>query len=43
LAGRYTITWDGRNQAGAPVACGVYLYELRARSFRSVQKMLLMK
>ena len=42
-AGRYTITWDGRNQAGAQVASGVYLYELRAGSFRSVQKMLLMK
>ena len=43
VAGRYTIDWDGRNQAGAQVASGVYLYELRAGSFRSVQKMVLMK
>jgi flagellar hook assembly protein FlgD len=42
-AGHYTATWDGRTQAGVPVASGVYLYELRAGSFRSVQKMLLMK
>jgi hypothetical protein len=42
-AGRYTITWDGRNTAGTQAASGVYLYELRAGSYRSVQKMLLMK
>jgi hypothetical protein len=42
-AGRYTITWDGRNTAGTQAASGVYLCELRAGSFRSVQKMLLMK
>jgi hypothetical protein len=42
-AGYYQITWDGRNTSDAQVASGVYLYELRAGNFRSVQKMLLMK
>ncbi|MGH7450677.1 MAG: FlgD immunoglobulin-like domain containing protein [bacterium] len=27
-AGRYTVAWDGRNQAGEAVAAGMYLYRL---------------
>jgi len=27
--GRYQITWDGRNDAGARVASGMYFFELR--------------
>jgi hypothetical protein len=27
-AGEHTVTWDGRNDAGAPVAAGVYFYRL---------------
>jgi hypothetical protein len=42
-AGRYSISWDGLSAAGVQVASGVYLYELRAGSFRSTRKMLLMK
>jgi hypothetical protein len=42
-AGRHAIPWDGHNTAGSQVGAGVFLYELRAGSFRSVQKMLLMK
>ena len=42
-AGRYEAEWDGRNSAGALVASGVYLYEMRAGDFRSVRKMLLTK
>jgi photosystem II stability/assembly factor-like uncharacterized protein len=29
-AGRYTITWDGRNEQGESLASGVYIYQLRA-------------
>jgi hypothetical protein len=29
-AGRYAITWDGRNEQGEALASGVYLYQLRA-------------
>ncbi|MEW6061430.1 MAG: choice-of-anchor D domain-containing protein [Bacteroidota bacterium] len=42
-AGSYTITWDGRNNFGSPVATGMYIYRLRAGSFVSTKKMLLMK
>jgi hypothetical protein len=43
-AGGYHLAiWDGENSAGQRVASGVFLYELRVGSFRSVQKMVLMK
>jgi len=29
-AGRYAITWDGRNELGQQIASGVYIYQLRA-------------
>ena len=29
-AGRYQVTWDGRNDAGEVVANGVYIYRLTA-------------
>lgn len=41
--GRYTITWDGRNDAGAVVASGVYLYRLQAGNFVRTRKMLFLK
>jgi flagellar hook assembly protein FlgD len=30
--GNNEIYWDGKNQAGEPVASGVYIYRLRAVS-----------
>ncbi len=48
-AGEYTRTWDGRNDSGEPVASGLYLYELVARTghagavFRKTNKMVLLK
>jgi hypothetical protein len=42
-AGAHTALWDGQNAEDGQVSSGVYLYELRAGSFRSIQKMLLMK
>lgn len=38
-----TITWDGTNQSGRPVASGVYFYRLQAGDFIQSRKMLLMK
>jgi hypothetical protein len=32
--GARTVTWDGRNDGGAPVAAGVYLVELRGEAGR---------
>lgn len=42
-AGRYQFQWDSRNDAGAIVASGVYLYRLHAGSFVKTRKMLLVK
>ncbi|MBT3271224.1 hypothetical protein HN371_29060 [Candidatus Poribacteria bacterium] len=35
--------WDGRNTLGERVASGVYVYELRAREFRAIRRMLVRK
>lgn len=49
-AGFYSITWDGRNDAGKAVSSGVYFYSLIARAsrdlshtFRQSKKMTLLK
>jgi choice-of-anchor B domain-containing protein len=41
--GEYQAIWDGRNDSGAQVGSGVYLYRLVARDFVQVRKMILMK
>jgi hypothetical protein len=43
LPGRYTVTWDGRNDRGHPVASAVYLYRLRIGSHTETQRLLLLK
>ncbi|MDI6794949.1 MAG: FlgD immunoglobulin-like domain containing protein, partial [bacterium] len=35
--------WDGKDEAGQEVASGVYLYQLRAGSFVSTRKMIVLK
>ena len=42
-AGYHTLTWKGRDESGRTVAAGVYLLEMRARDFRHVRKLLLLK
>ncbi|MDZ7262201.1 MAG: T9SS type A sorting domain-containing protein, partial [candidate division KSB1 bacterium] len=42
-AGYHKITWNGTDQAGQPVASGVYLYQLKAGSFVAMKKMLLLR
>jgi fibronectin type 3 domain-containing protein len=42
-AGFYTVTWDGRDQAGQEVATGAYLYRLRAAGHTQTAKMTLLK
>ncbi len=42
-AGMHTAVWDGRNDAGQPVASGVYFYKLVARDFTQTRKMVLLK
>jgi hypothetical protein len=42
-AGHYVALWDGTNKNGSPVTSGVYFYRMTAGSFRSMQRMLLLK
>ena len=42
--GRYTVVWNGRNTEGAPVASGVYLYQITTTDgFTQTRKMTLLK
>jgi photosystem II stability/assembly factor-like uncharacterized protein len=42
-AGYYRAVWDGRNDLGAAVASGVYIYRFRAGDFLQVKKMILLR
>jgi hypothetical protein len=39
----HVVTWDGTNDAGQPVARGVYFYQLRSPSFTSQKKLAVLK
>ncbi|OYD14696.1 hypothetical protein CH330_03330 [candidate division WOR-3 bacterium JGI_Cruoil_03_51_56] len=38
-AGRHSVVWDGRNEAGQAVGKGSYYYRLKAGEFRAVRKL----
>ncbi|OGB70088.1 MAG: hypothetical protein A2Y94_01965 [Caldithrix sp. RBG_13_44_9] len=42
-AGSHTVVWDGRNDAGDPMASGIYLYRIQAGELVSIRKMVLLK
>jgi hypothetical protein len=42
-AGSYAVQWNGTNDAGAPVASGVYFYRLRAEGFVQTRKLLVVR
>ncbi len=42
-AGSYSVTWDGDDRNGAPLASGVYFYRLETDRFTSIRKMIMMK
>ena len=43
-AAGFSIMWNGRNDAGEPVASGVYLYKLTAgNEYQAVKKLVLLK
>ena len=41
-AGSHTAAWDGADNQGRDVSAGVYLYRLRAGSFESTHRMILL-
>lgn len=41
--GSYVITWDGKNDAGAALTSGVYVYRLQAGEFLQSGKMILLR
>jgi FlgD Ig-like domain len=42
-AGKYSVVWDGRDDAGMTMGSGVYFYRLEAGSTQLVHKMMLLK
>ncbi len=42
-AGRFTLSWDGKNDSGEQVSSGIYFYRLSADGFSAVKKMTLLK
>jgi len=42
-AGEHTLTWNGRDETGRPVASGVYLLRMRADRFTAMERLLLLK
>jgi len=42
-AGTYTISWDGRDDSGIPVASGIYFYKLITNDIHLSKKMVLLK
>ena len=41
--GQKTVRWDGRNNAGASVSSGVYLYRLRAPGFDRTRRLIVIR
>jgi hypothetical protein len=42
-AGRYSLTWDGRNSDGERVSGGVYFYKIKAGAYSATRKMLMLR
>ncbi len=43
IVGNHTVTWDGKNFKGRPVASGVYFYTIQQGHYATTEKMLLLR
>jgi flagellar hook assembly protein FlgD len=41
--GYHEAVWDGRNEVGATVASGIYIFRMTAGNFAETKRMILMK
>jgi hypothetical protein len=41
--GHHSLHWNGKNDAGAPVASGIYFYEMRAGEFTARRKLIVLR
>ena len=41
--GKYTITWGGLNDKGAPLPSGMYFYEMNSSNYHAIKKLVLVK
>ncbi|MFO7446229.1 MAG: T9SS type A sorting domain-containing protein, partial [Ignavibacteriaceae bacterium] len=42
-AGRYNVSWNGRDDNGNSVSSGIYFYSLRSSGLSTVKKMIMLK
>ncbi|MFC1693156.1 FlgD immunoglobulin-like domain containing protein [Candidatus Latescibacterota bacterium] len=42
-AGNYTVTWDGKDNAGSQLRSGVYFYRIKAGDYKLTRKLMLIK
>jgi hypothetical protein len=43
ISGKYTVSWDGKDDRGKPVSSGMYIYRIQAGDKSQSRKMLLLK
>jgi flagellar hook assembly protein FlgD len=41
-AGKYSVEWNGQNEAGLPVNSGIYFYQLQTDDYVETKKMFLL-
>jgi len=41
--GTYDVTWNGKNSRGENASSGIYFYQLKAGTFKSIKKMILIR
>ncbi len=43
MSGRFTVTWDGRDESGGDVPSGVYFYKITSAGFSESKRMILLR